>query len=478
MERTFPDLEFHEQKVNKGRQSNELLCVWCAVANAKENAMVKVVSTCYAGGEISTQTKTVEKETDYSRVESCVVNVYPDAEYQTLLGFGGAVTEAAGYVYQSLNEEARKKVIAAYYGEGGNNYAFGRCSIDSSDFGLGNYSAKESEDAPFSLARDAKYVMPLLDDIYRERKIKLFFAPWSPPAYMKTNGEKNHGGKLKAECYSAWAAYMCEYLAAYRELGYDVYAVSTQNEPHATQRWDSCVYTMEEESDFVGGHLYPQMQEKGLGDVRRIVWDHNKERSYERLDGMSKRIADKNAVSGVGYHWYSGDHFGALKLIYERYPDKLSVFTEGCAERFVKDKAYAGKNAERYAREIIGCLNHGCNVFIDWNILLDENGGPNHESNFCEAPIMADGQGGIVFNPSYYAIGQFSKYLVSGAKRIATSSFWKDIECTAWKNPDGEIVVVALNTGEKGFTVRVRMDGEFVTADIPPKSIHTFLWKA
>lgn len=443
----------------------------------EDRSMVKIISTCYANGAISTENTTTSTEQDNKRIEANVVNVYPECEYQTLMGFGGAVTESAGYVYSQLDEETKEQFIAAYYSENGNNYMLGRCSIDSCDFGLGNYSAKETEDSDFSLSRDEKYIMPLLNDIYRIKELKLFMAPWSPPAYMKTNGQKNHGGQLKKDCYAAWAAYMCRYLLEYRKLGYDVYAVSIQNEPNATQKWDSCVYTPEEEAEFLGKHLYPQMCKEGIADIQRIVWDHNKERAYERLHNAYIQIEDKSAVSGVGYHWYSGDHFDALKLISEKYPNMLSVFTEGCAEGFSNDKAYAEKNAERYAHEIIGCFNNGCHAFIDWNILLDENGGPNHASNFCEAPVMADGKGGIKFNPSYYVIGHFSRHLVSGAKKIATSSFSKNVECTAWKNPNGEIVVVALNPSRDCVPIAVRIKGAFFKVDLKSKSINTFVIK-
>lgn len=436
--------------------------------------MILEKATYYVGTERRETQREIPAQKDVG-IEWNVINVYPDVEYQTVLGFGGAVTEAAGVVYSKLNEESRKKLIEAYYGKDGNNYVFGRCSIDSCDFGLGNYSAKETEDASFSLDRDKKYILPLLDDIYRTKKIKLFMAPWSPPAYMKTNGEKNHGGKLKKEYYSAWAEYMCSYLSEYKKLGYDVFAVSTQNEPKATQRWDSCVYSTEEEADFLGMYLYPQMKKYGLKDIRRIVWDHNKERAYERLEGVYKSVSDKSAVSGVGYHWYSGDHFDALKLISEKYPDKLSVFTEGCVEGVKGDAGEYVKHAEKYAHEIIGCLNNGCNVFIDWNILLDEKGGPNHVGNFCEAPVMADGNGGIRFNPSYYAIRHFSKYLISGAKRIATTSFSKDVECTAWKNPDGKAVLVVLNMAMETIPLHIRLNGSFYETELKEKSIVTVI---
>lgn len=134
--------------------------------------MVKIISSCYVNGQVSTESSTVSTEKDNKWIEANAVNVYPEIEYQTLIGIGGAVTEAAGYVYSTLNVEKKKQFIAAYYGENGNNYLLGRCSIDSCDFGLGNYSAKNTEDGEFSLARDEKYIMPLLDDIKKELPLR------------------------------------------------------------------------------------------------------------------------------------------------------------------------------------------------------------------------------------------------------------------------------------------------------------------
>ncbi len=432
------------------------------------------ITTYYEQDKRVTSSENLEVLKDNGGGENAV-NVYPEATYQRLYGFGGAITEAAGYVYSQMTSENKKKFIDAYYGKDGLGYNFGRCSIDSCDFGLGNYCSRESEDSPLDLTRDKKYIIPLLNDIYKEKAIPLLMAPWSPPAFMKTTGERNNGGKLKQEYYGAWAKHISEYLLAYKAMGFDIFSVNTQNEPHAVQTWDSCVYRVDDERIFLEDYLYPELISHGLSDVKRIIWDHNRDGAYERVRDIIAKLKDKSIVDGVGYHWYSGDHFGSLKLIGEKYPDLLSIFTEGCIEYSCIDKNDIFGHAARYAHEIIGCFNNGCNLFIDWNILLDSKGGPNHVGNYCAAPIMADDEFNPICNPSYYIIGHFSKYLQNGAVRMATVSFSKDVEATAWKNMDGSMVIVIFNSAPKDTLVTVRVEDKKVPFMCKGKSINTII---
>ncbi len=407
-------------------------------------------------------------------IENSVINVYPEVTYQTLYGFGGAVTEAAAYVYSKMTEGNKKEFIEAYYGENGLGYTFGRCSVDSCDFGLGNYCSRENVNAPLDLSRDEQYVIPLLSDIYKKKEISLFMSPWSPPAFMKTTGERNRGGSLKVEYYADYAKHIREYLQTYQAKGFDIFAINTQNEPKAVQAWDSCVYTIEEERKFMEEYLYPELVQNGMGEIKRLVWDHNRERVYERYRDIYEGLTDKAAVDGVAYHWYSGDHFELLRLISEKYPDALSVFTEGCIEYSHIDKTDIFGHAARYAHEIIGCFNNGCNVFIDWNILLDKEGGPNHVRNFCAAPIMADDENNPIRQPSYYIIGHFSKYLQKGAKRVALSCFSKDVEATAWINPDNSLIIVVFNGTGTDRGIYLRINGKMIKFDCKKNSISTF----
>jgi glucosylceramidase len=217
-----------------------------------------------------------------------------------------------------------------------------------------------------------------------------------------------------------------------------------QNEPKATQIWDSCVFTAEEERDFVKNHLGPILEKEGLKDIKIIIWDHNKERLYERAKIEFSDPKASKYIYGAGFHWYSGDHFGALDAVHHNFPDKKLIFTEGSQEGGVKLGSFA--TGERYGHDILGNLNNWMTAWCDWNLVLDEMGGPNHVGNYCDAPIIADTiNNSVTYESSFYYIGQFSKFIKPGAKRIGTSSYTDKLEVTAFKNPDSKIVVVILN---------------------------------
>jgi len=297
-----------------------------------------------------------------------LLNLYPQITFQTLLGFGGAMTEASGYVLSQLPEDERKRVIESYYSKEGLGYTLARTHMDSCDFSLGNYCA---DDVPgdsgfvhFSLERDLKHIIPFLR-YAREiaGELKLFMAPWSPPAYMKTNNCRNYGGELKPEYYGTWARYMAHYIKEYEKLGLPVFCISTQNEPKSTQTWDSCIYSAAQERDFILNYLRPALNELGLSTII-MIWDHNKERMLERSENI---IDDKTngIVGAIGFHWYTGDHFEAISLTHRRFPDKLLISTEACVEYSRHSREDAHRHAALYAHDIIGGLNNGMHGFID-----------------------------------------------------------------------------------------------------------------
>ena len=396
-----------------------------------------------------------------------VVNLYPDVMYQKIRGFGGAFTEAAGYTLSKLCEEKQKEIAEAYFGEDGIGYTMGRTHINSCDFALSNYAyVEDPEDSnldTFTRERDQLYIVPfirLAQQVSKEH-IEFLASPWSPPAFMKTNGEMNHGGKLKEEYRKLWAEYICRYIKDCREDGIPVNMITIQNEPEATQEWDSCRYSAVEEMEFVRDYLGPVMKEQGLSDVEIYIWDHNKEIMYERAKDILKDEKAAEYIAGVGFHWYTGDHFEAVSLVREQYPDKELLFTEGCVEysRFMDSNDVY--KAEMYAHDILGNLNAGMNGYIDWNLVLDEKGGPNHVNNLCAAPIMCDCNSGTYEKRlSYYYVGHFSKYIHCGARRIAVTKYTDQIEVTAFLNPDGEKVVVLLNKQNSDIPVVLREYGK------------------
>lgn len=407
-----------------------------------------------------------------------LINVYPEIEYQTVNGFGGAFTEAASTTLDKLSPERREQVIKMYFdAEEGIGYNVGRVHMNSCDFSLGNYTCVDEGDETlesFQIERDKASVIPMIKDAMKYNSISLIASPWSPPAYMKTTNEMNRGGKLKKEYYELWSRYFVKFIEEYKKNGIKIGAVTVQNEPASAQKWDSCIYTPEEESEFVRDHLGEKMRSLG---VTVMFWDHNK---VWLVDRASRVLADKNAskyIGGVACHWYRGDHFENLSIFHEKYPDKEIFFSEGCYE-YSLGELDTVKIGEKYAHDIIGNFNNYCNTFCDWNLLLDHNGGPNHVGNLCDAPIMVNTETGeIHVHDSYYYIGHFSKYVKKGAKRIGSSKWGSEIETVSFKNPDGAIVSVVLNKTDNDLDFVFKIGSEFIMCRAEAHSIATYIFE-
>lgn len=422
---------------------------------------------------------------DAEKTEDCmhVVNVYPDVTFQTIRGFGGAFTESAAHNYAGMSDARKQEMIQAYFGRDGLRYNLGRLHIGSCDFALGNYAYVEEGDEElktFSIAHDEEEILPLIWDAQEAYGEKMAFmaAPWSPPAFMKTNGEMNHGGKLKEEYYQAWAAHFVKFIEAYKQAGVSVDFLTTQNEPMAVQTWDSCIYTSEEEARFVREYLGPALERAGFADIGIYVWDHNKEEAYQRFKEVAADKETEKYVNGAAVHWYTGDHFEAIELIRKQYPDMEVFFTEGCVEYSRFADSGEVEKAEMYAHDMLGNLNAGVSASFDWNLFLDAEGGPNHVGNFCAAPIMCDPKEDTFEKRlSYYYIGHFSRYIEAGAVKIGTTRYTDAVEAAAFLNPDGERVLVLLNKSDKEVLVTIREDGCGKETTLAPHSIHTICYQ-
>jgi len=408
--------------------------------------------------------------------ETKLINLVPEVEYQEIEGFGGAFTEATAVTINKLSKENRDKILKLYFSEDeGIGYNVGRVHMNSCDFSEGNYTCVDENDETldsFNLDRDKRAVIPMVRDAMKYGELQLFMSPWSPPAYMKTNGNMNHGGKLKPEYRELWAKCYTKFIEAYRKEGIDIWGVSVQNEPKATQKWDSCIYTAEEERDFVKKYLGKKMDELG---VKILFWDHNKERVMDRAMVMLSDEEAAKYIYGLAFHWYSGDHFEQLEMFNRLYPEKKLAFSEGCYE-YSKGQMDTYKIGEKYAHDMIGNFNNHCNLFCDWNLVLNEKGGPNHVGNFCDAPIMADTENDrIDIHESFYYIGHFSKYIRPGAVRIGTSKWTPHLDTVSFKNPDGSIITIVLNTEDEALTVNLRLKGTLIESKQEAHSITTYI---
>ncbi|MBN1764890.1 MAG: glycoside hydrolase family 30 protein [Sedimentisphaerales bacterium] len=402
--------------------------------------------------------------------------------YQRITGFGGAFTEAAAYTLSKMSPEKRTEVLTAYFDpKKGIGYTLCRTHINSADFSLGNYAYTEVDGdfelKHFTIDRDRKWLIPMIKDALAVEgaNFKIFSSPWSPPAWMKTNGQMNYGGQLKDECRDVWARYYARYIKEYAKEGITIWGLTVQNEPAATQTWDSCIYSAKEEGAFVRDFLGPTLEREGLGDVKIIVWDHNKDIIYERAEPILSDPETAKYVWGVGFHWYSGDEFENLAKVHDAFPSTNLLFTEGCQEGGVRLGAW--DLGERYAHDIIGDLNNWTVGWVDWNMVLDERGGPNHVDNLCDAPVIADTtRNDLYYQSSFYYMGHFSKYIRPGAVRIAGSTTNKALETTAFKNPDNSIAIVVMNRTDKEIKFNLKIDQKAAACSSPAHSIITMVY--
>ncbi|HEY0529536.1 MAG TPA: glycoside hydrolase family 30 protein, partial [Gemmatimonadaceae bacterium] len=431
-----------------------------------------------------TETLTFKSMGQPLETQLCVF-VDPAKRAQTMVGIGGALTDASAETFAKLPAPKQREILDAYYDPTkGIGYTLGRTNIHSCDFSSDSYTyVKEGDKAltSFSVDHDRRYRIPFIKQARATARgnLNLFASPWSPPAFMKTNNDMLHGGKLKPDSYQAWANYYTKFIRAYEKEGVPIWGISVQNEPMATQRWESCIYSAEDERDFLKNYLGPTMRRAGLGDRKIIAWDHNRDLIYQRASTI---LADPKAaqyVWGIGYHWYEpwsgGDQmFDNVKLVHETFPDKKLIFTEGCVDTFKAEDLHNWRLGEAYGRSMINDFNDGAVGWTDWNVLLDEQGGPNHVGNFCFAPVHADTKTGeIIYTNSYYYIGHFSKFIRPGARRIAAAPSRSALLSTAFVNPDGKMSVVVMNRTDQKVQYFLWLNGQAAEVSSPPRSIQT-----
>jgi glucosylceramidase len=411
----------------------------------------------------------------------------PSKTFQTILGIGGALTDAAAETFAKLPEARQKELLQAYYDpDKGIGYTLARTNINSCDFSSASYIYTEDGDKElktFNIEHDRQFKIPLIRKAIDASggRLTLFASPWSPPAFMKSNNDMLHGGKLKPEFYQPWALYYTKFIKSYEKEGIPVWGITIQNEPMATQTWESCIYTAEDERDFLKNYLGPTMEKEGLGSKKIIVWDHNRDLIVQRALAIFNDPDASKYAWGMGYHWYE-DWAGGLQmysnvgLVHSTWPDKNLLFTEGCRGPFNASRYYAWDLGESYGRSIINDLNNWTVGWTDWNILLDEQGGPNHVGNFCFAPVHADTKTGeLIYTNSYFYIGHFSKFIRPEAKRIMTSSSRSLLLTTGFINKDGKVAVVVMNQYNTKITYHLCIGLQAVEIASLPHSIQTLV---
>lgn len=439
---------------------------------------IKKIETNYKRKLFFYESKVSSKK--YSgKYENQIINIYPEITYQSIIGFGGAFTESTGFALKSLPKEKQVNLLNEYFSKSGLNYSIGRLPIGSSDFSLKSYSYSNKADlSDFSIEKDKEYIISTVKSALKiNPNLKFLASIWSPPKFMKSNKMLVLGGKLLKEHRQTLADYYCKYIKEYFKNEIFINYITVQNEPNAVQIWESCLYSPEEEMDFAVNYLFPTLKRNQL-NTKILIWDHNKEKLFTRSLAELKDNKALEAISGIAFHWYTGDHFENIELTHNAFPGKLLFHTEGCTGYSKFNPKEEVKNAEIYGHDILGDLNSGIHAFIDWNLILDNKGGPNHKLNYCNSPVMINKEkDDYIKNLTFYYIGHFSKFIQTGAKRIAFSKYTSDIEITSFINPDNSIAVVLMNRNDFNKEYNLVIKDNIIHDNLDSHAIVTYLIK-
>nr|WP_321234188.1 glycoside hydrolase family 30 protein [uncultured Psychroserpens sp.] len=490
-----------------------LLVLLMASCNEKKEKIMPLQVEVY---ETSASGNQLTKLTEFPSIDSAlVIKVNPEKTYQKITGFGGAFTESSAYLLNKLSKANRDKILKAYFSREGANYSLTRTHMNSCDFSLSQYSyAPVADDMTlehFTIKDDMDDLIPMIKDAMAvsEDGFDIFASPWTAPPWMKDNKEWV-GGKLLPKYYDTWALFFSKYVDAYEAEGIPIWGFTVENEPHGNgNNWESMHFTPEEMTDFVQNHLGPKLEVDGKGDKIILGYDQNRAGLKEWVDVMYATEESSKYYDGTAIHWYEStyDFFPEdLQYAHAKAPNKYLIETEGCVDSQVpewkNDIWYWSKEAtdwgwdwapedqkylhpkyapvNRYARDIIGCLNNWVDGWVDWNMVLDRQGGPNWFKNWCVAPIIVDPDADeVYFTPIYYTMAHFSKYMRPGAMVVDVVNPDKDLMVTAVKNPDGSIAVVLFNEGKnaKNFmlnlnenNVNIKISGQAIQTIVIPKS--------
>ncbi|WP_242120029.1 glycoside hydrolase family 30 protein [Aestuariivivens sediminicola] len=439
------------------------------------------------------------------------LTVLPEQKFQVITGFGGAFTESSAYLLNQLSKENRDTILEAYFSKDGANYSLTRTHMNSCDFSLSNYSytpvADDVDLEHFSIAEDKEDLIPMIKDAkaVSEDGFKIFASPWTAAPWMKDNNSWV-GGKLLPEYYNTWALFFSKYLEAYKAEGIDIWGFTVENEPLGNgNNWESMHFTPKEMTHFVKDYLGPKLEEDGKGDIKILGYDQNREHLKEWVDSQYENEETSKYFDGTAVHWYAStfDYFPEeLQYAHNKAPEKLLIQSEACVDAEIpvwkddawywrkeatdwgwdwapeKDKYLHPKYApvNRYARDIIGCLNNWVDGWVDWNMVLDRQGGPNWFKNWCVAPVIVDPERDeVYFTPLYYTMAHFSRFIRPGATIIGVENADENLMVTAAINPDQSIVIVIFNEFDTPKSIRLNLNGRTASFSIDAKALQSIV---
>ena len=465
--------------------------------------MINVIESSEGGNRLK------QRNTFEAYPETIQIKIDPSQRYQQIIGFGGSFTKSTAVLFQQLSKAQQENILEAYFGSSGAQYSLTRIPINSSDFSPNCYSYAPVENdfdlLHFSIKEETEDLIPMIKAAKAVSKegFKIMASPWTAPPWMKDNQDWI-GGKLLPACYPVWALFFAKFLSAYQNEQLPIWGITVENEPLGNgNNWESMHFTPQEMNDFVVHHLKPMLQQNHE-TVKILGYDQNRDEALaEWADAMYLNPQAKAAFDGIALHWYGStvDHFPqALQDLYAKAPTKYRIQTEACIDAQVprwKDDAWYWRAEAtdwgwdwapedkkhlhpkyapvfRYAQDIIGCLNNWVEGWIDWNMILDRQGGPNWAKNWCIAPVIVHPETDeVYFTPLFDILTHFSRFIRPNATRIATHQSDDSLNVTAIENINGGIVVVLFNPTIQGKEIQLSYGEKRYLLAISPKAMQT-----
>jgi len=416
-----------------------------------------------------------------------IIEVDPAQRFQEMVGFGAAITDASAWLIQNrLNPQQRGALMNELFGKApGVNFSFTRLTIGASDFSRHHYSFDDMPPgqtdpalAHFSIEPNRADVLPVVKAALAiNPHLRVMASPWSAPGWMKSTDSLIQG-TLKPEAYAPFAAYLSRYIGAYEKEGVPIYALTLQNEPHFEPKdYPGMRVEPAQRAAFIGGHLGPVLA-KEHPQTRILDWDHNWDEPGSPAAVLQDPVASKY-VNGVAWHCYGGD-VRVQAALHDRWPDKDTYFTECSGGKWAP---VWSDNLQHFARTlVIGATRGWARGVLLWNLALDENDGPHLGGcKDCRGVVTIDSRDGkVTRNEEYYALAHASRFVRQGARRIASTSGYDQLDTVAFRNADdGSVALLVVNSAKapRSFAVRLAPGQRSFSYTLPAASVATFTWK-
>jgi len=474
---------------------------------------IKVFETSRRGGRFCAIPKEMLSCETKLEIPLAELQLFPEKKKQTITGIGGSFTDASAFLIHQMSPSQRKDILESYFGEDGANYSLTRTHMNSCDFSRFHYSYAaipgDNNLDHFSIEQDLEFLIPMIVSAQKISKagFKIIASPWTAPPWMKDN---NHwvGGQLLPEHYATWGLFFAKYAKAYHDAGVPIWGFTVENEPHGNgNNWESMHFTPEQMTNFVQFHLGPSLEKHGLSELKVLGYDQNRDGLEAWTSVMYQSESSSKYFDGTAIHWYDStyDYFPeALDKAHYTAPNKHLIQTEACCDAQTPkwkdddwywraeatDWGYTWREPEkkylhpkyapvhRYARDIIGCLNHWVDGWIDWNMVLDRQGGPNWFENWCIAPVIVDPERDeVYFTPIYDVMCHFSKFIRPGSKVLEHNLSDPELLSLAVESAtEGHVLVIFNPTNEQK---KIKITGIDLNHEwrVSPEAIQTILIK-